>query len=347
MIQQVQHNSGPSLLIGIPTLGRPVPLNWALSFKSLNPPINYNTIFHIINGAAIDAARNEMCKQAIEKGCKYVFFLGDDVVVPNHTLRQLIYRLDIDDSIDVAGGVYCVKADPAFPLVFRGFGNGSYWDWKIGEFFEVSGLGMDCTLIRVDFLKKLAEPYFKTVQDDKFLDAINSAESWTEDLFFFNKLKDVGGKVFCDGTIICEHWDVYENKKYSLPLDSPPMRQMITKKDKRCLIIGKGTEIDQSYEVVTFGPESSDYRGQYGQLPFDANTFDKLYVVDAPICFEQFLDEWMRVLKVKGTLILNFPSPFISLPFICEWFNKKGFGKATTYNNYVQVEFNVITPKRK
>lgn len=333
-MQQVQHNSGPSLLIGIPTLGRPVPLNWALSFKSLNPPINYNTIFQIINGAPVDQARNEMCKIAIEKGCKYIFFLGDDVVVPNHTLQQLIYRMDCDSSIDVVGGVYCVKSEPAFPLVFRGFGNGSYWDWKIGEFFEVTGLGMDCTLIRVESLKRLEIPYFKTVQSDQYLDAVNSAESWTEDLFFFNKLK---GKVFCDGSVICEHWDVYGNKKYGLPLDSPPMRQMVTKKKKRCLIVGPYKIIDPSFDFVTFGEEGSNYRGQMGQLPFERASFNKLVIANTPICFEEYVGEWMRVLKPFGHMTLVFPSPWINLDTVTEWFNKRLIGKAKNINNNVEI----------
>src|ERR1044071_3472269 len=129
--------SGPGLMIGIPTLGRPVPLSWAMSWRSLSPPINYNMNVMIVNGRAVDAARNEIALAALEKGSKYIFFLGDDVVVPNHTLRQLIYRLEHNPEIGVVGGVYCSKSEPAFPLVFRGNGNGSYWDWRIGEFFEV------------------------------------------------------------------------------------------------------------------------------------------------------------------------------------------------------------------
>ena len=151
-------HAGPGLVIGLPTLGRPVPLEWAFAFKSLNPPINYNTIFQIVNGQEIGTARQAIAEFAVEKDAKYLFFLGDDVVIPPHTMRQLIYRLDQDATIDVVGGVSCSKCDPSNPLVFRGNGHGCYWDWKVGEFFEVTGMGLDCTLIRVSALKSSKNP---------------------------------------------------------------------------------------------------------------------------------------------------------------------------------------------
>src|SRR5271156_3524054 len=111
----IQH-AGPGLVVGLPTLGRPVPLDWAFAFKSLNPPINYNTTFQIVKGQEIGAARQAIAEFAVEKEAKYLFFLGDDVVIPPHTIKQLIYRLDQDTSIDVVGGVYCTKCDPSNPL---------------------------------------------------------------------------------------------------------------------------------------------------------------------------------------------------------------------------------------
>lgn len=335
----INHNSGPSLLIGLPTLGRPVPMDWAMSFKNLNPPINYNTIFQIIKGAPIDVARQQMAEIAIEKGCKYIFFLGDDVVVPNHTLRQLIYRLECDESIGVTGGVYCVKAEPCFPLVFRGQGNGSYWDWKIGEFFEVTGLGMDCTLIRTEILKSMTKPWFKTVDGDKYLDGINSAESWTEDLYFFNKmLKETTSKVYCDAMVICDHWDVFGDKKYGLPKDSPPMRQLVLPKDKKSLIIGNGIlESDPSYEAVTFGGEGCDYRGQVGQLPFDNEEFEKVFMGVADTKFESYFEELTRVVKKGGKLILNYPNRFVNLDLVRETLNLKGFVTSVS-GNCVEVQ---------
>jgi hypothetical protein len=117
------------------------------------------------------------------------------------------------------------------------------------------------------------------------------------------------------------------------------MRQMITMKDKRCLIVGSADESDTSYEVVRFGAEGSDYRGQLGQLPFDAETFDKMIIFDTPLCFEQYLDEWFRVLKPVAGLVLNFPSPFITVESVCNWFNKNSNGTviATHHNNYVVI----------
>src|SRR5258708_5219894 len=136
MMNEVRHNVGATLMIALPTLGRPVPLQWALNFKSLNPPINYNCDFNVMFGKEIGFARNALAKAAVERGCKYLFFLGDDVVAPPHSLRQLIYRMENNSRVDVVGGVYCAKAEPAAPLVFKENGQGSYWDWKIGEFFE-------------------------------------------------------------------------------------------------------------------------------------------------------------------------------------------------------------------
>jgi hypothetical protein len=282
---KIPHNSGPGIVVGIPTLGRPVNLKWAMSLKSMTPPINYNCVFQITEGQAIDVARNNMAKYAIEVGAKYLFFLGDDVVCPGYTLRQLIFRMEQDSEVGVVGGVYCAKCDPPAPLVFRGNGLGSYWDWKIGEYFEVTGLGMDCTLIRVACLADLADPYFKTVETDQFLDGINNAESWTEDLYFFNQLSKSGKwKVMCDSFVMCEHFDIYTGRVYSLPAESLPMRRKVSLKEKKCLVLGPGdiTIIDDlsEYDITRAShEENTDYRVSYEALPFDSAQFDKVIVM--------------------------------------------------------------------
>jgi hypothetical protein len=297
--------TGPGLIIAIPTLGRPVNLDWALAFKALNPPINYNINFSIIKGQPVDAARNAFAQQAIEKDAKYLFFLGDDVIVPPHTLRQLIFRMENDNSVGVVGGVYCSKTETPSPLIFKGNGQGSYWDWKIGEYFEVTGIGMDCTIIRTDCLRKISIPLFKTCDSDNYLDGVNSAESWTEDLYFCKKvIEETDYKIMVDTSIICEHFDVYSGKTYTLPKGTLPYRQKMVNKDKKCLMLGPPIDlVDESYEVIRCtnnGDTTADYRCSFDNLPFDAGQFDWLIVSYPEQEFNTVtLQEWKRVSKGK------------------------------------------------
>ena len=72
-------HSGPGLVIGIPTLGRPVPLDWALALKSMNTPINFNVNFHLVKGKSVDDARNDIARFfGKQSGVK--FFVGIDNV---------------------------------------------------------------------------------------------------------------------------------------------------------------------------------------------------------------------------------------------------------------------------
>ena len=202
----MNYEHGVGVLIAIPTLGRPTSLEWAMMFKSQNPPINYNANVAMIYGKPVAEARNEACEEAIRQGARYIFFLGDDIIPPTHALRQLIYRMEQYPKLGVVGGIYCTKTDTPDPLVFRGNGRGPYWDWKVGEYFEVSGLGMDCTLIRVEILEKLAKPWFKTVDSTDFLDGRNYAEMWTEDLYFCKQiLENTDYKIYADSTVMCKH----------------------------------------------------------------------------------------------------------------------------------------------
>ncbi len=292
--------SGPGILIGIPTLGRPVHLDWALAFKAMSPPINYNTNFAIVRDQEIGLARTAIAKQAIEQDAKYLFFLGDDVIVPPHGIRQLIYRMEQNPTIGVAGGVYCTKCDPSFPLVFKEYGKGSYWDWKIGEFFEVVGLGMDATLIRVETLKKLSDPFFKTVDQDQYLNGVNSAEQWTEDLYFCRKvLEETDYKIYCEGSVCCKHVDIYANRAYELPADSLPMRQLLIQSGrKKKLVIGAKEKVlnDEEFVHIYFGEADwNDYRGTTDFLPFADSYFDAVDIKDDKLHLTAELD---RVTKV-------------------------------------------------
>lgn len=331
--------NGPGILIAIPTLGRPITLDWALAFKALNPPINYNVNFSIIHGRAVADARNAFALQAIEKDCKYLFFLGDDVVVPPHALRQLIFRMENDPTLGVVGGVYCSKTEVPYPLIFKGNGQGAYWDWKMGEYFDVTGMGMDCTLIRTEILKNISSPLFKTVDGDEYLDGINNAESWTEDLFFCKKvLEETGYDVKIDTSVMCEHFDVYSGRVYTLPKGSLPFRQKVVHKDKKVLILGPSIDlVDESYEIIRCsdnGDPLADYRCSFDNLPFDAESFDWIIVTAVRETTKYPMEEWKRVTKSKISFVIH---PWFDAVLISQHYGGKIDG------NYVEVEKNGIT----
>lgn len=318
------------VLIAIPTIGRPLVMEWALALKAMNPPINFNAQTMIIQGREVGDARNEFAQAAIDKGAKYLFFLGDDVEPPPFALTQLIFRMEHDPNLGVVGGIYCSKSSSKpNPLVFRGNGRGCYWDWKIGEYFEVTGLGMDCTLIRTDLLKNMQGPWFKTIRRDQFLDAINNAEHWTEDLFFLKRVyEETDYKIYADASVICKHWDPLPKKFYTLPADSYPMRGEDLPKDKKRIIdIGSGnadisllkqeghvTRVDAREEV------NPDYRCDVRNLPFDNEVYD---IGVSSHTLEHIgrdevsdtLDEWIRVLRPGGELRIIVPN--------IEWAAKK------------------------
>jgi len=309
----------PGLMIGIPTLeSRPIHIDWAFAFKGINPPLNYNTIFSCIKNQPVAIARNLIAEEAVRQNCKYLFFLGDDTIPPPHALRQLIFRMENTADLAMCGGIYCSKTNPPTPLVFRGNGEGSFWDWKMGEFFEVTGIGMDCTIIRVSALQKLVKPWFLTIDTDKHLDGINNAEMWTEDLYFCKRVTDAGMKIYADAMVLCDHIDVFKNITYRLPAYSLPTRMPIAN-GKKIVDLGCGLQ------KRDFGEEGTaitvdicedympDYRCDVRQLPFGNSTFDVAFsshvLEHIPRSdVNETLKEWVRILKPDGELRLILPN---------------------------------------
>lgn len=309
------------LMIAVPHAGRAIVPEWGWCFANLHPPMNYNTRYANIFGQPVDTARNFLAGEAIKQECKYLFFLGDDVTCPGHTIRQLIYFMENNPDCAVVGGIYCQKTDihPA-PLVFRGNGRGSYWDWKVGEVFEVSGIGMDVTLIRVDALKSLPQPWFKTVDDASgFTDAVNKSETWTEDLYFCKKVTDAGWKIYADGSILCEHWDAQQHRAYRLDADSKPFKKENRQSSGLKIVdLGCGQNKLKTDEGDVIGVDirelpGVDYRADLHCLPFATGEFDIVFSSHTLEHFsreetDRVLDEWIRVLKPGGEFRIVVPN---------------------------------------
>ena len=313
--------SRTNLLFAIPVTGRPIPVDVMFAYHAMACPMNYNFYHLQLRGMEVGEARNAFGDHAKANKCKYIFFWDEDVACPPHSIPELVYKMEHTPDAAVIGGVYCLKRDPAEPLVFRGNGNGPYWDWKAGEFFEVSGIGMGCAIVRVDALDDLKKPWFKTEFNyERMLDGQAGLESWTEDLWFCKRITDTGKwKVYCDGSLLCTHYDMnYPCKGYNLPPDSKPVQHMTSTGKWKILDIGSGRQpyAPKEGKPITADPDERsrpDYRCDLRKLPFGNKEFDiafspALEHYDAHET-EEVLTEWLRVVKDTGELRLIVSNP--------------------------------------
>jgi len=209
-------------------------MNWEASgFDLAYTAIGYN----------IADAYNCITKKALELGVDWLITIEDDVLIPPDLFLRF-FEYTKKETIPVVSGLYYLKASPTLPLTFRGRGNGSYTDWKIGDKVWCDGLPMGCLLIHTSILKWMWEhtaeykacdgtvlhKVFETPQQ-VFLDPESmsfSRKAGTQDLYFFDQLLEnkvlekTGWKkvakrehpFLCDTSIFCRHIDRQTGRQY-------------------------------------------------------------------------------------------------------------------------------------
>ena len=305
----------------VPWSGRPLPPELTIAYKACLPPMNSNIVMVDTHAKPIDQARNYFAEIALQQKAKYMFFWDEDVLLPAHALRELIYVAENWRDIAVVAGIYCLKVEHPQPMVFKKPGEGVYWDWRVGEVFECYATGLGCALIRVEALNDIEKPWFKSVDNmDRHLDAVPLTEQWTEDLYFAKKIMDgKKWKWIAHGGLVMPHVDVRNGRHYELPPDSKPMRHLaIEVGRKKILDVGSGgnpinTDEGRVVTVDARGDMNPDYRCDIRRLPMASEEYD---IVWSSHCLEHFsraeaeptLAEWVRVLKPDGELRLLLPN---------------------------------------
>lgn len=218
-LQPVKNKIG--LVLGLPFGRQNVRREWAHAMMTVAWPYNISILHSVVTDTPIADARNMICKQALEVEAKYIWFVDDDTVPPSAAVRMLVYQLDQRPEAIAIGGIYCSKADPTQPMVFKDFGTGSDWDWTVGQVFECAAVGTGCFLLRTELLKKIPEPWFRTVDV-----AVESDDAYmlynTDDIYFCKKAQAAGLKILAHGGVLCHHWDMDTGRVYKLPEDSRP-----------------------------------------------------------------------------------------------------------------------------
>lgn len=150
---------------------------------------------HNVKTTLVEIGRGIQAWEALRLNASHVLFLDSDMVVPPHTLIQLLQR-----NKDIVGVTYCQRRSP------RGLTHESlHSDYQMPtdpreEVFEVKSLGFGCVLIRTDVFRKIPRPWFKVEYPGGVQE--NGADYHrSEDRTFCDRAREAGFKVWCDAAL--------------------------------------------------------------------------------------------------------------------------------------------------
>lgn len=162
----------------------------------------------------VDVARNYLMEAVLESGAEYLFFVGEDTVVPYDGFAML-HATSKKYPDAIITGVYYIKLSDAMIMVRR---NNHIVVPNVdpGQILESWLTGMDCMLIPTKILRKIkdADPEVpfccigNNIEDIPFVG---------EDAFFTYRARALGIPILVDTNVQCLHVDLATGKYTAHP----------------------------------------------------------------------------------------------------------------------------------
>jgi glycosyltransferase involved in cell wall biosynthesis len=197
--------------------------------KFIPSGVYWNWIFAIgspdTTGQNYADLRNQCVKEAMRRGSRWVFFVDDDVFIPEFTIQKMLRHSQ--RGMKVISGIYYKKNENVEPVIFKHLGDGPYFNFPINDVFEIEGSGAGCMWIDLDIFKKFDEaklPYFaqdwnmSLDEEGKNIVRVEIGE----DHWLYYQAKKLGFQPYCDSSIMCDHYDTRIGKMY--PIDEEVAR---------------------------------------------------------------------------------------------------------------------------
>jgi hypothetical protein len=160
-----------------------------------------------ISGQLVDVARNALAEKAIESEAKYLFFIGEDTVVPYYAFEEL-QRTCEENPNTVASGVYYFKEAGAMVLIQDEQGYRRTANVDPNQMIHNPLLiGIDAMLIPIQILKELKEkepdcPFFCVVSETENNPFLGEDE-WFLQLLYKNRYNCI-----VNTNVQCLHMDL-------------------------------------------------------------------------------------------------------------------------------------------
>lgn len=128
--------------------GQIIPTNWSqvemLQWLNTYAPIEYQ----------LPDAENLIAKAVVEGDFEWFLSIEQDNVLPQDTFVRLNEYMT-SNKTPIVSGLYYTKSVPPEPILYRGRGNGSFRDFKLGDKVWADGIPFGCTLIHGSIIKAL------------------------------------------------------------------------------------------------------------------------------------------------------------------------------------------------
>ena len=305
---------------------------WHRVRTAMAMPPGHSFIEVYADGMEVGVARCSAVQTARDAGLKYLFFIDWDTLIPADALMKLSYFLDNNPDYDIASGMYCMKSIPPFPLIWKDWNQGIFFDWTLGDTINegVVGIPMGCCLLRLSLFDNmtntLENPWFQTIDKPVFVGGVWGRMCMTEDLWFTKRYTDEVDKerkkIMVDTSVWCDHICHATGRRYTLGEDSLPMKRYREKNPQShpfVLHVGCGTaplpaQFNGFQEIRLDIDENvkPDVVGSITDIPllnasvervYSSHNMEHLNENEVPVA----LSEFYRVLKPGGQVVIEVP----------------------------------------
>ena len=231
------------ILIGLPTTGlvrtewmmakygQVIPTNWSqvemTQWMSTYAPLEYQ----------LPDAENLMAKEVVEGNFEWFLSIESDNVIPPNTYITLNEYMT-EKKVPIISGLYYTKSVPAEPILYRGRGNGSFRDFKLGDKVWCDGIPFGLTLIHGSIIRALWNESEEYKVGDITTRRVFELPSYSRKNYGFDNTSsetDIGERSeytvgttdlnFCtrlmrDGIFAKAGWPEYQDMKYPFLVDT-------------------------------------------------------------------------------------------------------------------------------
>lgn len=158
--------SGVRVLVSVPAWGEIYPEAYINHVASLmretksSKDTGIELVFAPMIRSAICCARNELVRTMKRLDCTHLFFMDDDMLMPENAIHRLV-RV----NGDIVSGLCYLRTPPHFPSMFIDPDDGTgkiYFiqDWPKNQTIQVDAVGSACVLIKRHVFEKIEELEF-------------------------------------------------------------------------------------------------------------------------------------------------------------------------------------------